>query len=130
MEPGDVIGWNWESDTNIANLDHVTMYTGNGHIASHAASCLNTSATTWYASSAVHHYIHIFDAPTLNCSVTSNKMIFTWTTNWNSYNLYSASSISGGPWTKVTPNPTKAGNLYRVTNSIASPNVFYRLSMP
>jgi hypothetical protein len=130
MEPGDVIGWNWSGDTNINNLDHVTLYTGNGHIASHANSCLNTSATTWYGASAIHHYIHIFDAPTLNCSVAANKMIFSWTTNWSSYNLYASSDLSGNTWTKVTPAPTKSGNLYKVTNSIASPNVFYRLSMP
>jgi len=131
MEPGDVIGWNWEGDSNIVNLDHVTMYTGNGHVASHAASCLNTSAATWYGSSAVHHYIHIFDAPTLGCSVASNKMIFSWTTNWAGYNLYASSSLSpGSKWNKVTPSPTKSGNIYKLTNTIASPNLFYRLSYP
>ncbi|MGZ4961592.1 MAG: NBR1-Ig-like domain-containing protein [Limisphaerales bacterium] len=131
MEPGDVIGWNWGGDPNIANLDHVTMYTGNGHVASHAASCLNTSATTWYASSAIHHYIHIFDAPTLDCSVASNKMIFSWTTNWAGYNLYSSTNVAAAAaWKKVTTTPTKVGNTYRLTNTLASPNLFYRLSYP
>lgn len=131
MEPGDVIGWNWEGDTNINNLDHVTLYTGNGHVASHAASCLNTSAATWYGTGAstVHHYIHIFDAPELNCTLANNKMIFSWTTNWSSYNLYTSSTASGGPWFKLT-SPTKVGNLYKLTNSISAGNHFYRLSYP
>ncbi|EEF61577.1 NBR1-Ig-like domain-containing protein [Pedosphaera parvula] len=51
MMPGDVVGWNWEGDTNIANLDHVTFYVGNGMLASHAASALDVSANTWYQSS-------------------------------------------------------------------------------
>jgi hypothetical protein len=131
MEPGDVIGWNWEADTNIANLDHVTMYIGNGLIASHAASCLDTSATAWYSSSnARHHYIHIFDAPELGCAVANNKMTFSWTTNWAGYNLYASSSISGANWTKVSPTPTKIGNTYFLTNTMTATNLFYRLSYP
>ena len=39
MLPGDVVGWNWEGDTNMANLDHITLYLGNGLLAAHAASC-------------------------------------------------------------------------------------------
>lgn len=131
MEPGDVIGWNWEGDPNINNLDHVTMYTGNGHVASHAASCLNTSATTWYGLGAVHHYIHIFNAPTLNCTLTNKKMIFSWTTNWTGYNIYASTSLAtNAHWTKLSLPQTKTGKSYWVTNTISSPNLFYHLSYP
>jgi hypothetical protein len=68
MCPGDVIGWNWEGDTNIENLDHVTLYVGNGLLASHAASCLDVSADTWYQGSSpgcVRHLIHIIAGPAI-----------------------------------------------------------------
>jgi hypothetical protein len=45
MLPGDVIAWNWEGDTNIADLDHATLYLGNGLLASHSASCLDVAPT-------------------------------------------------------------------------------------
>ena len=48
MSPGDVVGWNWEGDTNMADLDHVTLYLGNGLVASHAVSALDVSATTFF----------------------------------------------------------------------------------
>ncbi|MGH7981039.1 MAG: NBR1-Ig-like domain-containing protein, partial [Limisphaerales bacterium] len=38
LEPGDVIGWNWYGDTNIIDLNHVTLYEGNNLMASHAIS--------------------------------------------------------------------------------------------
>jgi Ig-like domain from next to BRCA1 gene/MBG domain (YGX type)/Immunoglobulin I-set domain/Immunoglobulin domain len=66
MSPGDVIGWNWEGDSNPANIDHATIYLGNGLLAAHAASCLDVSATTWYQGfygGCVCHLIHILDAP-------------------------------------------------------------------
>ena len=68
MCSGDVVGWNWEGDTNIENLDHVTFYVGNGLLASHAASALDVSANTWYQSGTpgcVRHLIHILDGPTI-----------------------------------------------------------------
>src|SRR5205085_1222409 len=33
LSPGDLIGWNWEGDSNIQNLDHVVLYAGNGLVA-------------------------------------------------------------------------------------------------
>ena len=134
LSPGDLIGWNWEGDNNIQNLDHVVMYVGNGLVASHAASCLDTSATTWYQSSEPNwrsHFIHIFDAPTLATSKVGNKLVLSWGTNWTSYSLYSATSASpGATWTKVSTTPVKAGTSNWVTNSMASGAVFYRLVMP
>jgi hypothetical protein len=134
LSPGDLIGWNWEGDSNIQNLDHVTLYVGNGLTASHAASCLDVSATTWYQSSEPNwraHYIHIFDAPTLAVSKAGNKLVFSWGTNWTSYSLYSATSASqAATWTKVSTTPATVGKLKMVTNSVASGAHFYRLSMP
>jgi len=134
LSPGDLIGWNWEGDSNIQNLDHVTLYVGNGLVASHAASCLDVSATTWYQSSQPNwraHYVHIFDAPTLAVSKAGNNLVLSWGTNWTGYSLYSAAS--GGPnaaWTKVTTTPALVGKLKMVTNSISSGARFYRLRMP
>ena len=133
MSPGDVIGWNWEGNTstNTSDIDHVTFYLGNGLLASHANSCLDASATSWYPSNAVHHYIHIYDAPTLGVSTTGNKMVLSWGTNWTSYSLYSATSLApGAAWTKVTTSPTKAGKWNRLTNTMSSSAVFYRMMMP
>jgi cell wall-associated NlpC family hydrolase len=65
LSPGDLIGWNWEGDTNIEDLDHVTLYLGNGVLASHAESALDVSATTFFQDGApdwVWHLIHIFDS--------------------------------------------------------------------
>jgi hypothetical protein len=134
LSPGDLIGWNWEGDSNVANLDHVTLYVGNGLVASHAASCLDVSATTWYQGSEPNwraHYIHIFDAPTLNAAKSGNNLVLSWGTNWTGYSLYSAtSSGSNATWTKVSTTPKTLGNLKVVTNSVASGAHFYRLSMP
>jgi hypothetical protein len=69
LSPGDVIGWNWEGETNLADLDHDTIYLGNGHLAAHSASCLDVSATTWYQGGEPYwewHLIHILDAVTTN----------------------------------------------------------------
>ncbi len=60
--PGNVIGWDWTSD---GAMDHVTMYIGNGQIASHAVSQLAVSATTYYQSmypNLTAYPTHILDA--------------------------------------------------------------------
>ncbi len=134
LSPGDLIGWNWEGDSNIQNLDHVVLYVGNGLVAAHAASCLDVSATTWYQSSEPNwraHFIHIFDAPTLVASTIGNKLVLSWGTNWTAYSLYSATSASpGASWTKVSTTPVKVGASNWVTNNMTSGAAFYRLVMP
>ena len=134
LSPGDLIGWNWEGDSNVQNLDHVVLYVGNGLVASHAASCLDVSATTWYKSSEPNwrsHFIHIFDAPTLKASRNGNKMVLSWGTNWTSYSLYSATSVApNAAWTRITATPVKAGGLNWLTNSMTAGAMLYRLSMP
>jgi hypothetical protein len=134
--PGDLVGWNWENETNILDLDHVTFYLGNGLLASHSASALEVSATTWY--NGVHHYIHILDSPTLYASRTGNKQVLSWGTNWNhdassGYALYTATSPApGATWTKVTTSPKVVGNMNFMTNTMSSSSgaYFYRLMMP
>jgi hypothetical protein len=134
MAPGDVIGWNWSGDTNIANIDHVTLYLGNGVLAAHAASHLDVSASTYYQNSTpgcVCHLIHIFDAPTLLASKVGTKLVLSWGTNWTSYALYSASSPSpGATWSKVSGSPVKVGSSNIMTNNLTAGAVFYRLKMP
>jgi hypothetical protein len=134
LEPGDLIGWNWEGDANIQNLDHVVLYIGNGLVASHAASCLGVSATTWYQSSEPNwrsHFIHIFDAPTLASWKVGNKLVLSWGTNWTSYSLYSASSLApDATWTKVATTPVTVGASKMVTNNVTAGTAFYRLVMP
>jgi hypothetical protein len=128
MEPGDLVGWNWENETNITLLDHVTFYLGNGLLASHSASDLGVSATTWY--NGVHHYIHILDSPTVFASKTGNKLVLSWGTNWNNYAMYSSTSLSSGAtWTKMS-GAKVAGVMNVMTNTISSGTVFYHLMMP
>jgi hypothetical protein len=84
LRPGDIIAWNWEGDDNIADIDHDTLYLGNGLLAAHAASRLDVS-TTWYQDSDPSwewHLIHIFDAgdtipPVVSISSPTNGQIFT-----------------------------------------------------
>lgn len=131
LEPGDLIGWNWEGVTNadVADIDHVTFYLGNGLLASHSASALDVSATTWY--NGVHHYIHIFDAPTMTSFTVGNNLVLSWGTNWSGYALYSATNLAAGvTWNKVSTTPAVVGALKRLTNAISSGAGFYRLMMP
>jgi hypothetical protein len=129
LSPGDVIGWNWEGDTNIADLDHVTLYLGNGVLASHSASDLDVSATTWY--NGVRHLIHIFDAPTIAASQVGKNMILSWGTNWTGYALYSSTSLgSTATWTKMSKSPVAVGKLNVMTNTMSPDAVFYRLVLP
>jgi len=129
MEPGDVVGWNWEGDTNIANLDHVTLYVGNGLLASHSASCLDVSANTWY--NGVRHLVHIFDAPNLVWRKSSNNLVMSWGTNWAGYALYSSPGLgSSAVWTKVAKSPKVIGNQNVLTNTVSPGAIFYRLMLP
>jgi hypothetical protein len=85
LSPGDVIGWNWEGDTNIADLDHDTVYLGNGVLAAHSSSHLDVSATTYYQDSEHNwewHLIHIVNKPdtippTVAISSLTNGQTFT-----------------------------------------------------
>ncbi|HEY4417353.1 MAG TPA: NBR1-Ig-like domain-containing protein [Verrucomicrobiae bacterium] len=132
MAPGDLVGWNWEGDTNVANLDHVTFYLGNGLLASHSASALDVSANTWYqgsSSKAVRHLIHILDAPTLASFTSGKNLVLTWGTNWAGYGLYSSTNL-GGTWTKMAKAPAVVGRSNRMTNSISGGATFYRLMLP
>jgi cell wall-associated NlpC family hydrolase len=131
MEPGDLVGWNWHGVTNAdaADINHVTIYLGNGLLASHSASDLEVSATTWY--NGVHHYIHIFDAPTIIASQVGKNLVLSWGTNWTGYVLYSSTNLSAGAtWTKVSKSPVKIGEFNVMTNTVTSGAVFYRLTLP
>lgn len=131
MEPGDVIGWNWEGDTNIANLDHVTLYVGNGLLASHSASALDVGMSHYVNSTARWHFIHILDAPTLVASKSGSKLILSWGTNWNGYALYAATSLSpGASWVKVARSPSALGKMNVITNTMTPAPGFFRLLMP
>jgi hypothetical protein len=134
LSPGDLIAWNWEGDTNIANLDHATIYLGNGLLASHSISALDVDPT--YFQSGMPdwrwHLIHILDAPTLNTSRSGNNFILSWGTNWTGYGLYSATSLSPtATWTKVSKSPTVHGALNMMTNTMSSSGaLYYRLILP
>jgi hypothetical protein len=129
LEPGDVIGWNWESNKDIADIDHVTLYMGNGLVSCHAASALDVDPS-YFGTNWVWHLIHILDYPTLWTSKSGNKMTFMWTTNWSGYALYSASSIKGA-WTKISTQPTVTGITNKLTLTLPSSGAaFYRLEMP
>jgi len=134
MEPGDVIGWNWEGNTNTADIDHVTLYLGNGLIAAHANSHLDVSIAYYQSSEpgCVFHLIHLFDAPTIASSRIGTNLIMKWGTNWTGYSLYSSTSMTpGATWSKVSKSPVTSGSQKVLTNAIpANGSLFYRLSMP
>jgi hypothetical protein len=134
MEPGDVVGWNWEGNTNMANLDHITLYLGNGLLASHAISALDVSANTFFQSSEPHfvrHLIHIYDSPTIAMTQLGNQMVLSWGTNWTGYALYSSPSLqSTATWSKVSTTPARVGTSMMVTNTMGADAQFYRLTMP
>ncbi|HEX3797917.1 MAG TPA: NBR1-Ig-like domain-containing protein [Verrucomicrobiae bacterium] len=134
MEPGDLVGWNWEGNTDVANLDHVTIYLGNGLLASHSASSLDVSANSWYQGSesrAVRHLIHILDAPTIASFAAGKNLVLSWGTNWTGYALYSSTSLApGAAWTKVAKSPTVVGKFNMMTNAMSSSATFYRLILP
>jgi hypothetical protein len=95
MSPGDLIGWNWEGDTNIADLDHVTLYLGNGLTASHAVSALDVSATTFFQDGEpdwVWHLIHIFDPILLQSPQIDSDGVFSFTLAGNTGFLYAIQS--------------------------------------
>jgi len=106
MAPGDVIGWNWEGDTNLANLDHDTVYLGNGVLAAHSSSHLDVSASTYYQSSTpnlVRHLIHILDKadtipPTLATSSPTNGQTF----STSNISVTGTASDAGCPSTGVS----------------------------
>jgi hypothetical protein len=135
--PGDLVAWNWGTnhvaDGNIADLDHVTFYLGNGLLASHSASALGVSANTWYQSGEPHytrHLIHILDSPAIIASKTGNNLVLSWGTNWSSYALYASPSLGkGATWTKMIKSPSKIGRMNVITNATTS-TAFYRLMMP
>jgi hypothetical protein len=130
LEPGDVIGWNWEGDTSISNLDHVTLYEGNNLMASHAVSAEDVGPLYFQTSKSVWHLIHILDYPVLWSSRSGAKMTFSWTTNWSSYSLYSAANPTG-PWNKLANKPTATGSTNKLTLTMpGSGSVYYRLEMP
>ena len=130
LSPGDVIGWNWEGDTNIADLDHVTLYLGEHLLASHS-QCVLEVAPTWFQSGSWKwHLIHILDSPTIASARLGKNLVLSWGTNWSGYALYSSTNAAGTNWTKVTKSPVAVGNLNLLTNSIGSGAVFYRLMMP
>ncbi len=133
LSPGDLIAWNWEGDTNIADLDHATLYLGNGLLASHSASCLDVSPA--FFEDALPdwrwHLIHIFDAPTIAVSRIGNNLVLSWGTNWTGYALYSATNLSAGAtWIKVPISPVVVGASNVLTNTMAPGAVFYRLVLP
>lgn len=134
LSPGDVIAWNWEGDTNIADLDHATLYLGRGVLASHSESCLDVAPSFFQDSSPdwVWHLIHIYDAPTITPSVIGKNLVLSWGTNWTGYLLYSSPSLSpGATWTKVSKSPVKVGALEKLTNTMSSQGaMFYRLELP
>jgi hypothetical protein len=134
MLPGDVIGWNWEGSTDTADIDHVTLYLGNGLTASHAISALDVSASTYFQSSEtnwVYHLIHIYDAPTLGSSTVGTNLVLSWGTNWTGYALYTSSSLStNATWTKMSKSPVVVNGQNVMTNAMSSGHVFYRLILP
>lgn len=131
LSPGDIIAWNWEGDTNIADLDHATLYLGHGLLASHSSSCLDV-APSFFQDSLPDwrwHLIHILDAPALTATKIGSNLTLSWGTNWTGYVLYSSPS-PGAAWTKVATTPVRSGVLNKVSTTGLSGAAFYRLTLP
>ncbi len=136
MAPGDVIGWNWEGDTDINDLDHVTLYVGNGMVASHAVSALDVSATTYFQDGMPDwewHLIHILDAPTMLLTPQMNTNgVFAFTVSGNVGMLY---AIQSSPdlvnWNTVLTVSNATGSFQIVSDAANSPGgaCYYRAMM-
>jgi hypothetical protein len=106
LSPGDVIGWNWSGNTNMGNVDHDTVYLGNGLIAAHSSCHLDISATTYYQGSypsLAWHLIHILNKadtipPTVAISSLTNGQVFTSST----IAVSGTASDAGCPCTSVS----------------------------
>jgi hypothetical protein len=110
LQPGDVIGWMWSPSD--GTIDHVTIYLGNGQLASHANSCLAVSATTWYQSSSPHltqYLIHI-NSPTTRYITLSGSLAF--------------GNQNTGSSTQKTLTIYNGGNSALTVNSISLPSGF------
>jgi len=136
MSPGDVVGWNWEGDTNIEDLDHVTLYVGNGLLASHAVSALDVSADTFFQDGApdyVRHLIHIFDAPTILQSPQLNPSgEFTFTLTGNpgaNYTIQCSTNLV--IWTPVSTASNITGSIQFFTGNspVSNGGYYYRAVM-
>jgi len=137
MEPGDVIGWNWEGDTDIEDLDHVTLYVGNGMLASHAISALDVSASTYFQSSEpdwVYHLIHIHDAvvvsgiqPTLQAMQMSQYGAFTFSVNGTAganYAIQTSTDLVN--WTLLETVTNAASAIQIIQGTSGSAPCYYR----
>ena len=70
--PGDVIGWEWSPSD--GTIDHVTMYLGNGQIASHAYSYLDVPDTYYNNSNPnlISYPVHITSPATRYIALSGN----------------------------------------------------------
>jgi cell wall-associated NlpC family hydrolase len=136
MAPGDVIGWNWEGDTNINDLDHVTLYLGNGLVASHAISALDVSATTYFQDGTpdwVWHLIHIIYGPTMLITPQmSPHGIFSFTVSGNAgaiYGIQTSTDLSVWNSMLTVSNATGSFQIIVDNSSASAPAYFYRAVM-
>jgi hypothetical protein len=136
MAPGDIIGWNWEGDTNIEDLDHVTLYVGNGMVASHAVSALDVSATTFFQDGTpdwVWHLVHIIDNPTiLQSPQVSSHGAFTFTVSGSAGDVYAIqSSTNLLNWNTVgtISNVTGSVDIIVGTSPVTNGGYYYRAAI-
>jgi hypothetical protein len=135
MSPGDLIGWNWEGDPDIEDLDHVTLYLGNGLLASHAVSALDVSATTFFQDGApdwVWHLIHIIDTPTiLQFPQMGSDGLFSFTVSGTTGALYDIqSSTDLINWNSLLTVSNATGSFQIIAGNPGVPGgYFYRAMM-
>ena len=108
LQPGDVIGWDWTSD---GSIDHVTIYLGNGQIASHANSHLDVPDTFYNSSNPdlTAYPVHIKSPATRYVSVSGNLAF---------------GSVTAGSSAQTTLTIYNGGNSPLTVSSIGLPSGF------
>jgi hypothetical protein len=99
MQPGDVIGYNWENESSIGDVDHTVMYLGNGMIAAHAASEFDVAWNSFGSSGYTVFLIHITvpsaaSPATPTNSLPANNAVVTTTTPTLSASAFSESGAT------------------------------------
>jgi hypothetical protein len=70
--------------------------------------------------------------PRLTVSISGTSITLSWPVGALGFNLYSADSVAGSPWSQVSATPTTSadGATQSVTLTLGTNNKFYRLQKP
>jgi uncharacterized repeat protein (TIGR03803 family) len=78
-----------------------------------------------YGDGSIHRIVL---TPSLKLDQRENSLVFSWPTNFASYNLQSSTTLETGSWTSENKSPSIAEDQYTLTNSLHENRKFFRLS--